>query len=303
MTCEQATKELPLLLYDELTFEQEEALHLHLDGCQSCQAALAREKALHEALDRQELPPPADLLTKCRQDLRGRLVSAGPRSWIGRMLDGLAPSFPVGWFRPAGALALLSAGFFAAKVVQFQNPIQAPAEYASLEPVANQVRYVQPDASGNVRVVIDEVRQRVMTGQLEDTRIQQVLLAAARESTDPGLRVVSMDLLKTSSNAPEVRSLFLQAARSDPNPGARLIALKGLKQYAADPEARSVFAAVVLGDDNPGIRIQAIDLLTENREAEDAGVLQELLSRENNKYVRLRCATALREMNASVETF
>jgi hypothetical protein len=33
------------------------------------------------------------------------------------------------------------------------------------------------------------------------------------------------------------------------------------------------------------------------------GVLQELMSHEDNNYVRLKCQRALSDMNASVETF
>jgi hypothetical protein len=34
-----------------------------------------------------------------------------------------------------------------------------------------------------------------------------------------------------------------------------------------------------------------------------AGVLQEVVQKENNSYVRLRCQRALEDMNASVGTF
>jgi hypothetical protein len=64
-----------------------------------------------------------------------------------------------------------------------------------------------------------------------------------------------------------------------------------------------VLAQVLLTDENPGIRTQAIDLLTQRREPAMVGVLQELMAREDNNYVRLKCQRALSEMNASVETF
>jgi len=60
---------------------------------------------------------------------------------------------------------------------------------------------------------------------------------------------------------------------------------------------------VLLADDNPGVRAQAIDLLVEHKGAMTAGVLQEVVQKENNGYVRLRCQRALDEMNASVGTF
>ena len=40
MTCDSAIEQLPLLLYGELSFEEEEDLHRHLDSCPSCQAEL-----------------------------------------------------------------------------------------------------------------------------------------------------------------------------------------------------------------------------------------------------------------------
>ena len=42
----------------------------------------------------------------------------------------------------------------------------------------------------------------------------------------------------------------------------------------------------------PGVRTQAVDLLTQKREPELVGVLQELMTRENNNYVRMKCQRA-----------
>ncbi len=40
-----------LLLYGELSFDEEERVDAHLDGCAECRAALEREKSLHAAFD------------------------------------------------------------------------------------------------------------------------------------------------------------------------------------------------------------------------------------------------------------
>ena len=89
----------------------------------------------------------------------------------------------------------------------------------------------------------------------------------------------------------------------DTNAGVRLKALEALRPSAADPETRQALAEVLLKDENPGVRTQAVDLLTSKREPELVGVLQEIMTRENNNYVRMKCQRALNEMNASVETF
>jgi HEAT repeat protein len=142
-----------------------------------------------------------------------------------------------------------------------------------------------------------------MSGSLDDDRIRQLLLSAAADPADPGLRVESIDLLKRDPADQEVRRALLNALRTDTNSGVRLKALEGLKAFAQDPETRKAIAQVLLTDDNPGVRIQAIDLLVENKQPEIAGVLQELLRREENSYVRDRSLKALGEMKASQGTF
>jgi len=113
-----------------------------------------------------------------------------------------------------------------------------------------------------------------------------------------------MDILRASAGgSAEVRRALIFALQHDPNAGVRLKALDGLKSSAADPETRHALSQVLLADDNPGVRTQAIDLLTQKKEAAMVGVLQELMRKEDNSYVRLKCQKALHEMNASVETF
>jgi hypothetical protein len=51
------------------------------------------------------------------------------------------------------------------------------------------------------------------------------------------------------------------------------------------------------------MRVQAIDLLMVSHTNDLIGVLQDVAQKENNNYVRMRCQTALRDMNASVESF
>ena len=66
---------------------------------------------------------------------------------------------------------------------------------------------------------------------------------------------------------------------------------------------RKVLAQVLLSDDNPAVRIQAIDMLTASRDESVIGVLQNVVDKEDNSYVRWRCEKVLKDMNASVGTF
>ena len=174
---------------------------------------------------------------------------------------------------------------------------------ARVEPTASRVRYVEPDGDGRLQIVVDETKQRVISGRLEDDAIRRLVLAAARDSSDPGLRAESVEILKSRGDQAEVRQALLYALQHDSNPGVRLKALEGLKPFAADLDARKVLSRVLLSDDNPGVRTQAIDLLVKYKQPDVAGVLQQLLRKEPNNYVRQLSEKTLREMNASIETF
>jgi HEAT repeat protein len=112
-----------------------------------------------------------------------------------------------------------------------------------------------------------------------------------------------MDILRTRPASDELRGALLYALQHDPNPGVRLKALDALRPYAGEPQVRGTLARVLLVDDNPGVRTQAIDLLVMKKEDAIVGLLQGVIQKESNDYVRLRCQRALQEMDASVGTF
>lgn len=307
MTCETARQQLVLFIYGELSFDEEELIEQHLESCEECRLERVQLESLASVLEPGEAEVPAGLLARCRRDLvvkieaertlprRGAVIARIWRNWV------VTPPL---WLRPIGAVAMLAIGFFAARLVPSDSPsLSHMGQSAETAPMVSRVRYVDPDDSGNVRVMFDETHQREVSGNVSDARIRRLLLAAASDPGDPGLRVESIDILKRECSDDEVRGALLNALRGDPNAGVRLKAMEGLKAYARDPETRKVLAQVLLTDENPGVRTQAIDLLVQNKEPEVAGVLQELLRRENNSYVRSRSQKALTEMRASVGTF
>ncbi len=307
MTCEMAKQQLSLFLYGELSFDEEETLEQHLEACAGCRAELSREKAMHRAMGEAGLAPPIEMLRECRRELRSKIFASGmdPRgTWWTRFQQAWAAAFPSGGLlRPVAALTLVAIGFFSARLTVSPESPAGPRLAGVAEPVMSRVRNIEPDASGRVQIVVDETRQRVLSGRLDDDNIRRLLLTAAKDPSDPGLRVESMDILKGRCDSAEVRRALLYAIQHDPNPGVRLKALEGLKPFGADPETRKVLAQVLLADDNPGVRTQAIDLLIQQKQQDVVAVLQELLRKEDNGYVRLRSQKALRDMGASVETF
>ena len=306
MKCDDARKTLPLFLYGELSFEDEEQLEVHVDECDACRDALAREKLLFKSLDAAEIVPSAELLADCRAQLRQRLEHATPEraSFWDKIRQGFTINFHFapGIMQPLGALAMLAIGFFGARV----TPASFLGSFHSaglVDPGSSRVRYVEPMGSGRVQIVVDETTQRTLSGTLEDQSIQRLLLTAAKDPSDAGLRVESVNLLKNQPQSAEVRSALLDVVQHDSNAGVRLKALDGLKDFADDPETRKTLAKVLLKDDCPGVRTQVIDLLIQHHADSMMGVFQEVMGKEQNGYIRMRCQRALHDMNASAETY
>lgn len=319
MNCESVTKLIPLYFYGELPPEEEDHLEQHLDACAACARQAERQRALSAALDRRALEPSTALLAECRHDLmravyreEAPVMQRVQPSAAGRWRESLGAWWPAfgAWRMPLGASALLALGFATARL-SMPGP-GGPAGQVGLaslvpENVISSVRSVQPVSDsgrqGEVQIVLDETRRRVISGKLNDGNIQRLMLAAAHDESNPGVRWESVNLLKSHSDSSPIRELLLNRVVEDPNPGVRLKALDGLKAYTDDPEVRKVLAQVLMHDENPGVRIEAVDTLTAHADDNMVGVLQRVVQKEDNSYVRRRCAKALQDLNASVGTF
>ena len=312
MTCDSVSKLIPLYFYGELTPDEEDRVEQHLDGCAGCSREMDRQRAVGAAFDSRQAAVPPHLLESCRVDLMAAVQGGAPRAarpvqkgpW-GLFLEALGSTF-ANFNRvryPVGAMALVALGFFAAKWTGSTNP--GPVTTAGVLPsddVFATVRSVRPDPSGQVQISYDETRRRVLTGRADDQAIQKLLLAAAHEE-NASVRVVSMDLLKERTGSSEVRDALMNAVAHDPNDGVRLRALEGLKPLVGDPQVRKTLSQVLLSDTNPAVRMQVVDLLVAHRDDSVVGVLQGLVQREDNNYVRLKLEKALKDMNASIGTF
>jgi anti-sigma factor RsiW len=307
MTCDSVGRLIPLYFYGELMPEEEDRLEEHLHGCAGCTREMERQRAMAAALDRRQTEVPPQLLDACRADLLAAIQGGAPRffkpakgPWT-LFLEALAETL-AGFNRyrtPVGAVALVAVGFLAARFTGAGVPA------SSLSPageVFSTVRSVEPDSSGRVQIAFDETRRRVVSGLTGDRDIQRLLLAASRED-NPAVRVESVDLLRSRAGSGEVRDALLNVVARDSNAGVRLKALDGLKPLAGDPQVRKILAQVLLADDNPAVRMQVVDLLVSHRDDSMVGVLQNLVQKEDNNYVRLKCEKALKDMNASIGTF
>jgi hypothetical protein len=307
MTCDAVRKLIPLYYYGELSAAEEDRAEAHIHECAACARQMEAARTLAAALDRRRMEAPAELLEDCRAGLAAavRAARAEPprRPW--RLWVEAAEATLAGftrWRQPLGAVALIALGFFAARLV----PAGAGVSTASLAPsegVFVNVRSAQPDSSGHVRIAYDETRRREVSGAVDNQEIQKLLLAAAREEDDPGVRVESVGLLKDRAGSGEVRDALMNALLHDTNAGVRLKAIEGLKPLATQATVRGALSQALQFDDNDAVRMQAVDLLTLRHDGAMVGVLQNLMQKEDNGYVRLKCEKALKEMNASIGTF
>jgi len=196
---------------------------------------------------------------------------------------------------------LLALGFIAARLT---SPGAAGSlNLAGLTPdVISSVRSVQPahDGSqpGEVQIVLDETRRRVISGQLDDSNIQRLMLAAAHDENNPGVRWESVDLLRSHSDSSPIRELLLNRVVEDPNAGVRLKALDGLSGFVRqDPQVRDGVLRALISDTNSGVRMQALRLVEPMKtDSNVRSVLTRLSQTDQNPSIRSQARTMLAQM-------
>lgn len=319
MPCTEARMHFALLLYGELSFDEEERVDAHLDGCAECRAALERETSLHAAFDGVAVEPAASLLRECRADLaaalqleqNGESFRRPARAGWWERFTGMLGGASI--LRPVGAVALVALGFLGARLMPLLNEglSENLLTGTSQAGIAARVSDVESQTDGGVRIVLDETRQKTISGNLDDQRIRTLLLEAVRDPTNPGLREDSASLLSQRAQSAEIRGALVYLIGHDPNDGVRLKAMKGLKSFSNDPQVREALSRALLNDANPGVRTQAIDILIPGPDDQSVpnidramiGTLQELMLRENNASVRQRGQRVLEAINASAEIY
>lgn len=292
-TCDETRERLALLLYGELNFDEEEHTENHLDTCAECGAELARHKEIHAALAAAEITPSPALLASCRSSFAGQLeresgLVHAPRSkvtpkntwdrWMLQLHEMFSFSSPSAWLRPVGAMALLVAGFVGAKLtpgIAFNSNGSDEPNLANLMGSGGlNVRNVVTGQNGTVHIIVDETRERTFSGNMEDPEIRGLLKSAARDSQDPGLRAQTLTILTPSIDSSDVREAVMFA---------------------------------LANDQNSQVRQRAIDALTQERgrdmDREMISLLQDLMSREHDEYVRQRAERMLRSINASTGVY
>jgi HEAT repeats/Putative zinc-finger len=308
MKCEWVKENVLLYVYNELPDDARYELEQHLARCADCTAELKTTRKFHAVLS--ELPveePSPNLVAASRMRLQEGLETAEQgRFWHRLIFD------PAAWFRqirfaPALAAAIFIVGFAGGigTTYKFVNgnvgtaaitsgPASAPAE-SSITGIQS---VTQDPGSNHISIKYSTVSTQEAQGSLNDQRIQQLLLFAARNNYNSGVRMDSVDLLTQEPNSMHVREALMYALRYDSNPGVRLKALDGLGAYVkSDPRVRDAMLEALVHDSNPGARTEAMHLLEPVRaDSSVRAVLQKLAEKDQNQYIRSQARTVLAQL-------
>ncbi len=298
---------ISLYLYGELPTDEEARFEEELAASPQLAAAVEEERQLIETLRaRKTLEVSHEEVDSFRAELMQtiRLESAAEakRPWYYRIADWLDAGVPSYAWQGALAVVLVAAGFWGGRTTQqlresFTETPMAQTTPASYDNIPD-VRSISTGPGGSgVEIVVEE--RRTIRGNPQDPQIQSLLIAMSRSSNE-GMRLETIDLLRDRTDNLQVRQALVQSLLEDENGGVRLAALDALAPHIDVVEIRRALMSSLRQDSNPGVRVQAIQLLTANPDRELVDVLQDVVRYDPNSYVRLRSEQTLAELNASI---
>ena len=310
MKCDWVQDNILLYIYNELADDARYELEQHLGRCPECAAELKSSRVFHSTLSKHPVAEPTpNLLAASRMRLQEALETAPQGGWWQRLTFD-----PANWLRqvrfsPALAAVIFMIGFGGGIGAMYRmmpnNPIGRGGtdEHVVAPPVAEAsitgIRsVVQQPGSDQVNIKYDTVQTQEATGNLNDQRIQQLLLFAARNNYSSGVRMDSVDLLTQKPNDTRVREALMYSLKNDTNPGVRLKAIEGLGSYVKDDKnVRNVVLNALMADSNQGVRIQALLLLSPVKaDSSVRAALQQLAQTDQNQYIRSQARTVLAQL-------
>jgi len=307
MKCDWVKENIFLYVYNELPDDARYELEQHLARCTDCTAELKATRKFHGVLSELQVEEPSpNLLAASRMRLQEALETTEQGGFWRRLIFD-----PGAWLRqvrfaPALAAVIFIVGFAGGiattyKVVDGKGGMasftSAPASPAQSSITGIQSISQEPGSS-QISIKYNTVSTQEAQGSLNDQRIQQLLLFAARNNYNSGVRMDSVDLLTQQPNDTQVREALIYALRYDSNPGVRLKALDGLGAYVkSDSRVRDAVLEALVNDSNPGVRTGALRLLEPVRaDSSVRAVLQKLAESDQNQYIRSQARTTLAEL-------
>jgi anti-sigma factor RsiW len=308
MKCEWVKENVVLYVYNELPDDARYELEQHLARCSGCTAELKATRKFHAVLS--ELPveePSPNVLAASRMRLGEALENVKPGGFWRRLVFDPGAWLRQVQFAPALAAALVILGFAGGigtsyRLMSNSGNLESLVPRATPAPTESSITAIrsisQNPGSNTVSIQYDTVSTQQAQGSLNDQRIQQLLLFAARNNYNSGVRMDSVDLLTQQPNADHVREALIYALRYDSNPGVRLKALDGLGPYVkSDSRVRDALLEALMDDSNLGVRAEALHLLGPVRgDSSVRAVLVNLAEHDENAYIKLQARSVLAQL-------
>jgi hypothetical protein len=312
MKCEWVRENIVLHVYGELADDARHELEQHVARCADCAAELKAEQEFHTLLshDRATDPlmngPTPNLLASSRMRLQEALETATQGRWWHRLAFDPAIWLRQVRFSPALASAILIVGFAGGIGTTYklyshspQAPVPTPQTAALTDASVTGIESVtQEPGTNQISIKYNTTSTQEAQGSLNDQRIQQLLLYAARNNFNSGVRMDSVGLLTQNPKDTQFREALIYALQSDSNPGVRFKALDGLGPYVKeDTRVRDSLLQALVNDSNPGVRTEALRLLEPVKaDGSVRGVLMTLAAKDSSQYIRSQARTLLAQL-------
>jgi hypothetical protein len=316
MKCDWVRQNILFYVYNELEDDARYEVEQHLARCPECATELKATRKFHATLSETVAEPTPNLLASSRMRLQEALETTRQGGLWHRLI--LEPAM---WLRqirlsPALAAAIFIVGFGGGIGATYNflasgrgngvitssigsdasNPsLNQPLESSAIAGIRS---VTQEPGSNQVSIKYDTVSTQEAQGSLNDQRIQQLLLFAARNNYNSGVRMDSVDLLTQAPNDASVREALMYALQNDTNPGVRLKALDGLSSFVRqDPQVRDRVLRALISDTNSGVRMQALRLVEPMKtDSNVRSVLTRLAQTDQNVSIRSQARTMLAQM-------
>ncbi len=309
MKCDWVRQNILFYVYSELEDDARYEVEQHLARCPECATELKATRKFHATLSETVAEPTPNLLAASRMRLQEALETTRqggfwqrlvvePATWLRqiRMSPALAAAiFIVGFGGGIGATYNFLASGRVGDVAVMNRADTQPLESSAIAGIRS---VTQEPGSNQVSIKYDTVLTQEAQGLLNDQRIQQLLLFAARNNYNSGVRMDSVDVLTQTPNDTNVREALLYALQNDTNPGVRLKALDGLSGFVRqDPQVRDGILRALISDTNSGVRMQALRLVEPMKtDSNVRSVLTRLSQTDQNASMRSQARTMLAQM-------
>jgi hypothetical protein len=313
MKCEWVRENIVLQVYGELADDARHELEQHVARCADCAAELKAEEDFHALLEQDRATDPLlhdpspNLLAASRMRLQEALETAQQGAWWHRLAFDPATWLRQIRFSPALASAILILGFaggvgttYKLTAHQPQGPgvSPAPQQQISDASIAGIQSVTQEPGTNQISIKYNTVSTQEAQGSLNDQRIQQLLLFAARNNFNSGVRMDSVGLMTQNPTDTHFRDALMYALQNDSNPGVRFKALDALGPYVKDDtQVRDSLLQALVNDTNPGVRTEALRMLEPVKaDGSVRGVLMTLAAKDSNQYIRSQARTVLAQL-------